>query len=80
MVKTIVGHAVIALSGMYLVFFFIDRVNSAMCFINNDITKRLLLVLCALSMYLAACAIHDRRELRRVQKRAKNDLSEGMEA
>lgn len=38
-------HINIVISGMYLVFFIIDVQNSAMAFINNDITKGLLLIL-----------------------------------
>lgn len=38
-------HINIVISGMYLVFFIIDVQNSAMAFINNDITKVLLLIL-----------------------------------
>lgn len=38
-------HLNIVISGMYIVFFIIDVQNSAMAFINNDITKVLLLIL-----------------------------------
>ena len=41
----ILPHINIIISGMYLVFFIIDVQNSAMAFINNDITKVLLLFL-----------------------------------
>ena len=42
-------HGAILICNMYIVFFLIDRVNSAMCFIDNDITKALLLVMCVIS-------------------------------
>ena len=45
MLRKILPHAAIILSMMYFVFFCIDRVNSAMAFINNDITKWLLVIL-----------------------------------
>lgn len=40
-------HINIIISGMYIVFFIIDVQNSAMGFINNGITKTLLLILSA---------------------------------
>lgn len=43
-------HISIIISVMMIVFFFIDRVNSAMAFINNDITKMLLLILSIISI------------------------------
>lgn len=71
MLRKILPHAAIVISGMYLVFFLIDRVNSAMGFINNDITKRLLLILCAISVVNALYLIRDdRKRLRQQQARA----------
>lgn len=43
-------HGAILICNMYIVFFLIDRVNSAMCFIDNEITKGLLLIMCVISM------------------------------
>ena len=48
MLRKLLPHAAIVLSGMYFVFFFIDKVNAPMEFINNDITKALLFILCVL--------------------------------
>ena len=45
--KALIAHLDIVLSGMILVLLVIDRVNTAMQFINNDITKYLLFALCA---------------------------------
>ena len=71
MLRKILPHAAIILSGMYLVFFLIDRVNSAMAFINNEITKHLLLVLCAISVLNAIFLIYDQRHrIRQQQARA----------
>lgn len=71
MLRKLLPHGAIIISGMYLVFFLIDRVNSAMAFINNDITKWLLLVLCAISVFNACLLIHDeRRRVRQQQARA----------
>lgn len=53
-------HATIVLAGMFLVFFCIDRVNSAMGFIDSEISKWVLLLfcLCALtSSILSVCLL-----------------------
>ena len=51
--KNILPHIAIVLSLMLLVMFIIDRFNEAMAFINNDISKWLLCVLCVVSMIVA---------------------------
>ena len=71
MLKRLTPHAVIILSGMYLVFFLIDRVNRTMNFINNDITKVLLLALCALAVYHAVLMIRANRRAEREAQRRK---------
>ncbi len=48
--KYALAHAAIVLSGMLMVLLAIDRVNAAMMFIDNDITKALLWVLCVVSI------------------------------
>ena len=71
MLRKLLPHAAIILSGMYFVFFFIDRVNSAMAFINNGITKRLLFILCVIVIIMAIWLIRDERnKVRREQARA----------
>lgn len=40
-------HGAILIANMYIVFFLIDRVNTAMNFIDNGLTKGLLLAMCA---------------------------------
>lgn len=71
MLRKLLPHAAIILSAMYLVFFLIDRVNKAMAFINNEITKHLLLVLCAIAVIEALWLIRDeRRKVRQSQARA----------
>ncbi len=69
MLRKLLPHAAIILSMMYFVFFFIDRVNSAMSFIDNDITKGLLFLLCVLTIVNAVLLIRDdrARERRRQQ-------------
>ena len=44
-------HAVILICNMYIVFFLIDRVNQAMNFIDNGLTKGLLAIMCAIALY-----------------------------
>ena len=46
----ILAHAAVVLSLMYLVFFVIDRINTAMEFINHDMTKALIAVLAVVSI------------------------------
>lgn len=71
MLRKWLPHAAILLSNMYLVFFLIDRVNKAMAFINNGITKGLLVALSLISIFNACLLIHDRRErIRASQRRA----------
>ncbi|MBR1566199.1 MAG: hypothetical protein IJ649_05495, partial [Oscillospiraceae bacterium] len=50
-------HAAILICNMYIVFFLIDRVNQAMNFIDNGLTKGLLLILCAIAFYNARCLL-----------------------
>ena len=68
MLKKLTPHAAIILSAMYLVFFAIDRVNRSMAFINNDITKWLLLILCGLSVYHAVLQIREDRQKERARQ------------
>ena len=76
MLKKIMAHTAIVISGMYFVFFFIDRVNSAMAFIDNDITKVLLFVLCVISVVNSVLLIGaERRAERRRMQRARGKKS-----
>ena len=70
MLRKILPHAAIIIAAMYVVFFAIDRVNSAMGFINNNITKVLLLVFSVVSVFNALWLIHDDRQAtrRRIQR------------
>lgn len=70
MLRKLFAHVAIIISCMYVVFYLIDRVNPAMSFIDNDITKPLLLVLGLLSIINAIQVIADeRRKLRRRMRR-----------
>jgi uncharacterized membrane protein len=68
--KKIIPHISIILSLMFVVFYFIDRINSAMNFINHPLSKAVLLALCIFSIATSILLIgmqrkHERRrELR----------------
>lgn len=47
--KKLSPHGAILIANMFFVFYGIDRVNTAMNFINNGYTKALMLILCILS-------------------------------
>ena len=69
MLRKLLPHITIVMCLMYVVFFCIDRVNSAMAFIDNEITKWLLLALCLISIVDALWLIADeRRKARRRQE------------
>jgi len=61
MLKTITRHAAIILALFYAVLFVIDRINNAMEFLNNDITKALGLLLAAVSIFNAVASIAEDR-------------------
>jgi len=72
-VRKILSHLMIILGGMFLTFFWLDRVNPAMCFIDNEISKWLLLCfsLVALTSAIITLVIIHRQDLKRAmgQKR-----------
>ena len=49
-IKGLLPHAAILICNMYVVFYLIDRVNKAMNFIDNGLTKGLLLILCVITL------------------------------
>ena len=65
--KRILNHSAVILSLFYLTLFVIDKINSAMQFIENDITKALILVLAAVSTVNAIIAISADRKKRKRQ-------------
>lgn len=70
MLRKLLPHAAIILSAMYFVFFFIDKVNSAMAFIDNDITKALIFALGVIAIVNAVQLIRDERERERRYQQA----------
>lgn len=61
MIKRALPHICLVIGLMMLVFYTIDRYNSAMNFINNDIFKMLLLVFSLLVIVSAILTIRDHR-------------------
>lgn len=59
--KMVSRHAAIVLSLFYVVLFVVDRINNAMMFIDNSITKALLLILAVTSVFNAWSAICEER-------------------
>ena len=78
MLKKWLPHVAILLANMYIVFFVLDRVNRAMAFINNSITKFLLLILALVSIFNACMLIHERRQrIRNARRRAEAQRRDG---
>ena len=65
--RAMLPHAAILIANMYIVFFLIDRVNSAMNFIDNGLTKGLLL---AMSLIVLADVLLPRPRRKARAKRA----------
>ena len=49
--RRLLPHAAILICNMYVVLYLIDRVNTAMNFIDNRLTKGLMLILCVVSWF-----------------------------
>ena len=60
--RTILSHAAIVLALMLLVLIVIDRINNAMEFINNDMTKALMAILSLLAIVNAEIALYFERK------------------
>ena len=69
--KGILSHGAILICNMYIVFFLIDRVNTAMCFIDNGITKTLLAIMCVLSAIASISLIRARKKAEEARERRK---------
>ena len=76
--RRILPHLAILICNMYVVFFLIDRVNTAMNFIDNGLTKGLILILSVAgisnALYIErAEAARRRRTARQTETRARYD-------
>lgn len=73
----ILCHATIVLSGMFIVFFCIDRVNPAMGFIDSEISKWTLLLFCLVSLGSSIVSIRAiRKALRKRQNKAQSNIKQ----
>lgn len=74
-VHKLLSHLMIILGGMFLTFFWLDRVNPAMCFIDNEISKWLLLCfsLIALTSAIITLTILHRQDLQRTMRKKRDD-------
>lgn len=62
-IKNLLPHVSLILSGMFITFFILDKLNPNMAFINNDATKLLLLLFAIVSLIVSLRLIlHIRRE------------------
>ncbi len=68
-VRRLLPHATIVLSNMFIVFFILDKFNPVMGFINNTISKVLLLIFCVLSTF--SCILLIAADRKRERDRAK---------
>lgn len=67
-------HGAILIANMFIVFFLIDRVNTAMNFIDNGLTKGLLLVMC---LIVLCDALLPEKKTRRNAKRKETAATGG---
>lgn len=65
--KTLTGHGAIILTLMYIALLIADHYNPTMDFINNSVTKGLILLLCLFSVYNAVVVVS--RERARARRR-----------
>lgn len=67
LIKKLLPHVAIVISGMLIVFFVIDRINKPMGFMTNEFHKRLTFVLAILAIYYAVQSIALQRRLERAE-------------
>lgn len=79
-VRAMLPHVAILICNMYIVFYLIDRVNTAMNFIDNGLTKSLLLVLCAVTPFNAWALLKGPRRRRGAKKKASGKPAGGRHA
>ena len=77
-IETILNHAPIIFSLMYLTLFVIDKINSGMTFIDNPLTKALLLIFAVVSSFNSLRLISGSRA--RTRKKLKKAAKKGNKA
>ena len=69
LIKRLLPHVAIVISGMLIVFFVIDRINKPMGFMSNEFHKRITFVLALLAIYFAVQLITLQRRAERAAYR-----------
>ena len=73
--KTLTGHGTIVLTLMYITLLIVDHYNPTMDFINNNVTKALLLLLCLFAVYNAVLVLsRERARARRREEKLREAL------
>ncbi|MBR0463738.1 MAG: hypothetical protein IJJ23_05060 [Clostridia bacterium] len=67
LLKKLLPHVAIIISGMLVVFFVIDRVNKPMGFMTNEFHKRITFVLALLAIYFSIQIITIQRRIERAE-------------
>ena len=67
LVRKLLPHVAIVISGMLIVFFVIDRINKPMGFMTNEFHKRITFVLALLAIYFAVQLIALQRRAERAE-------------
>jgi hypothetical protein len=73
-IKSILPHIIIILSGIFLVFLILDNYNPTMNFINNTISIKLFYIFCVLSIVNSIITIaSNRKALRKKLSKEQSD-------
>jgi len=67
----VIPHLTIMFGGMFVVFYVIDTMNTAMEFLTSDLSKKCILVLALLSITSAAILIHQTRWIELLRRKKK---------
>lgn len=79
LLTVLLAHLVLVISVMMLVLFVIDRVNEAMAFLNNDLTKWILAIFALAAAVLAITVIAGYERRRARERSGKRTGSKGEE-
>lgn len=61
-VRNLLPHVSLILSGTFITLFILDKFNTEMAFINNNIAKTMLLIFCLVSVCVSLMLILKRRK------------------
>jgi uncharacterized membrane protein len=71
MIRSLLPHILVVLSGIFIVFMILDWYNPTMDFINNPVSLKLLIVFCVLSLIHSVISITSNRKTWREEDRNK---------